>query len=104
MAITDVAAVKFCNEQIRPAADTLAQAYYVLKVVLDEWYARNMGASVVNTADVVEDGSAADGRQQITGADATGIIVRISEIVTDFEAGSKAKLNTILKVSPNPKR
>ncbi len=39
MAITDPAAIKFSNEQFRPAADRLARCYYRSKELLDAWAA-----------------------------------------------------------------
>ena len=104
MPIADVEAVRFANEELRPAADQLAQLYYLAKSVRDQWFARGMAARFPNTSDVVEDGSANDGRPRITGADVNNLITRLDEIVTSFEAGSNAKLNTILKVAVNPMR
>ena len=104
MPITDVEAVRFANEQIRPVADKLAQFYYLAKSVRDQWFARGMAARFPNTTDVVEDGSAKDGRPRITGADVNNLITRLDEIVTSFEAGSNAKLNTVLNVAVNPTR
>ena len=39
MAITDPAAITFCNEQIRPAADKLARCYYLAQERHDHWTA-----------------------------------------------------------------
>jgi len=39
MAITDSAAIKFCNEQIRPSADRLARSYYRSKELSELWNA-----------------------------------------------------------------
>ena len=103
--ITNPEAVRFCNEKVRVAADRLAQAYYFAKHVQQEWFANSMSSLIPNSGDDdVIDGSATDGRHPITGADATNIITRCGEIVTDMEANSSAKLNTILNVSVNPTR
>ena len=99
--ITEAAAVRFSNEKVRVAADKLAKAYYFAKQVQNEWFANSMSASITNTADAIIDGSATDGRHVITGADATNIITRCGELVTDMEASSNAKLNTILGVAVN---
>lgn len=40
MAITDPSTIKFCNEQIRPAADKLARAYYRSLKVSQLWAAQ----------------------------------------------------------------
>jgi hypothetical protein len=108
MAITDAEAITFSNEKIRVAADKLSQAYNFANQVLDEWNARSMSSVITNTSDVIEDGShstaspAPDGRPSITGIQATNIINRVSELITDYEASSNAKLNTLLQVSSNP--
>jgi len=102
MAITDPQAVRFCNEKIRSAADNLAQAYNHANRVVNEWTSFGGVALIPNDAgeDVI-DGSATDGRPPITGADVNNIINRLSERLTDYEAGGNAKLNTILRVAPN---
>ena len=101
MAITNAEAVKFSNEKVRIAADKLAQSYYFAKEVMNEWYANNMGELIPVDGGNIEDGAATDGRHVITGNDATNVINRCSELVTDMEAGSNAKLNTVLGVAVN---
>ena len=103
--ITDPEAVKFCNERVRVAADKLAQAYQFAKLVTQEWYATNMSKKLAfDNADTVVDGSKDDGRHPISGIDVNNLITRLTELVADYEAGSNAKLNTILKVAVNPER
>jgi len=100
MPIKHPTAVRFANEKIRVGADLLTR-YYFLKEVVDEWNATGMSAFITNTADVIEDGSATDGRNVITGIDATAIITRMMEVISDMEAGGNAKLNTVNKVAVN---
>ena len=100
MPINDPAAVRFSNEKIRVAADQLTR-YYLFKEVVDEWFATGMSSLITNTSDVIEDGSATDGRNVITGIDATAIITRMMEVISDMEAASNAKLNTVNKVAVN---
>lgn len=95
-AITDPAAAKFSNEKIRVMADELATVYFTAKALVASWNATSMGSKITNTADLISDGSAQDGRTQITGAQATAIVTRAQEFITDYEAGSNAKLNTAL--------
>jgi len=103
--ITDAEAIRFCNEWVRPAADRLAQHYYTAKAITQEWNARSLSVKIPNTADVIVDGSGSteDGRPGITAAQATAIITRAQEIVTDYEATSNAKLNTVLAAAVNPR-
>ena len=102
--ITDAEAIRFCNEWARPAADRLAQRYYTAKALVNEWNARSMSAKIPNRADAGVDGSgsAGDGRPGVTAAQITAIITRAQELITDYEATSNAKLNTILAVAVNP--
>ena len=99
--ITNTQAVKFCNEKVRTVADRMAQLYYAAKAVVDEWNSNSLSGVIPNTTDVVVDGAATDGRFIITGAKATSIITRAQEVVADYEAGSNAKLNTVLQVAVN---
>ena len=103
--ITDPTAVRFCNERVRTAADRLAQAYNYAKIVSAEWTANDMGTTIPNNSgDTVIDGAATDGRHVITGEDVNSLINRLDELITDYEATSSAKLNTILSVAVNPQR
>ena len=100
-AITDPAAVAFANQKVRPMADAMAQNYATCKAIVNEWNATSMSAKITNTTDIITDGSAQDGRNQITGAQATSIITRAQEVITDYEATSSAKLNTVISVKVN---
>ncbi len=102
MAITDPTAIRFSNEKIRPAADELAQAYYKVKAIVDEWFAQSLGNVLTNTSDQVMDGADIDGRPVITGINVNFMMNRMIELVDDYEAGNNAKLNTILQVAVNP--
>lgn len=102
MAVTDVEAVKFANERVRVAADKLAQAYYFAKLVRDEWFANDMASLFPGGGGIVVDGSASDGRHPVTAEQVTNLITRCDELLTDYQATSNAKLNTILQVSVNP--
>lgn len=98
--ITNPEAIRFCNERVRVAADKLAQLYYVAKSVGQEWTATGLGDIIAyNNGDLVVDGSATDGRHPISGIDVNNLVTRLGEIVTDMEANSNAKLNTVLAVA-----
>ena len=103
--ITDAEAIRFCNERVRMAANVMAQAYYFAKLVKQEWDANSMSSLITNSGDdEVVDGAQTDGRHVISGADATNVITRCAELITDMEASSNAKLNTLLGVATNPQR
>jgi hypothetical protein len=100
--ITNPEAVRFCNERVRVAANKLNAAYKFAKEVQAEWFANDLATIIAyNNGDLVVDGSATDGRHPISGIDVNNLITRLSELTTDYDANSSAKLNTILAVATN---
>ena len=107
MAITNPQAIAFSNDYARRAADHLAQAYFFAKLTVSQWNANSMSSLITNTSDVIRDsaspnddnGSSGDGRPVVTGTEITNLITRCQEIITDYEATSNAKLNTVLNVA-----
>ena len=101
MAITNPEAVTFANEKIRIAANKLRAAYVFAQQAKAEWIANDMASKLPDTAGLIVDGSATDGRHPITGADAHNIIAIVGAMITDYEANGSAKLNDILQVATN---
>lgn len=103
MAIDNPQAVRFCNEQIRILADTLLTALRTAEAVREFYYAHPELGDLFynNSSELVEDGSAMDGRPRMTGADVLTLITRADELVADYQATSNAKLNTVLKAAVN---
>ena len=99
--ITNPEAVRFCNEVIRPLADVATRYYYAALAVVNEWEATGMAAKIPNTADVVVDGSAQDGRSPITGAKVNGLKNHVAAMLADLEANANAKLNVLLQIEVN---
>ena len=102
--------VVFCDQFVRPFADRRAQGYYAAKALVQIWTARGGATAIPNTSAVVPDsastipltGSGSDGRPIITGVMVNNMINRATEIITDYEATSNAKLTTVLQVAVNP--
>jgi hypothetical protein len=94
--ITNPGAIRFCNEKVRPIADLLEFAYLRCKATLDEWNARQLGVTIPVSAAPVVDGAASDGRPVLDGNAVNLIMARCQDFVTDYEANSKAKLNTVM--------
>lgn len=101
MAITDPNAIKFSNEQMRPIADRFMQLYWAAKQAAADWTSKGLGALITNDASAVADGSATDGRTQITGADLNVLLSHLNTFVADLEASSNLKRNQIQKVAVN---
>lgn len=102
--ITNPQAVRFANEVIRPLADAYAQLYFRTQAVAAEWVAQNIGGIIPNTADTIIDGSAQDGRAQITGADVNLFAGQAVAFLADADANAKLKLKTMLRIAVNPVR
>lgn len=94
-------AIAFSNQKARVMADAMAQSYFTAKVIVEEWNADSLSSIILNTSDLIDDGSSVDGRNPATGASVTNIITRAMEIVTDYEANNNAKLNTVLAMAVN---
>ena len=104
--ITDVQAVKFCNEKARVLADLLAQMYETCRRFNEEWSANNITSLVPNDSSPIIDGATvtsgtADGRKPIKGSDVNGLHDRAFELVSLLEANSSAKLVQIQAISVN---
>jgi hypothetical protein len=102
MSITDVGAIKFCNEMIRPSADDAARAYTKAKSLVNRWNALGMANTIPNDSTLIDDGASTDGRPQITGAQVWGIVLMAQSVVTQWEANSNQVLNCVMSVAVNP--
>lgn len=113
MANTNPQAITFSNAKIRPMADLIYTAYETAKSVVEQWNAQNVSAVIPNDTTIIADGSATDGRAQITDAQATNIITRCQELIQWMENGlvaspfnasvTNATLNTVAAVQVNGK-
>lgn len=99
--ITNVQAITFCNQQVRPMADLLSQTYFTAKSIVEFWNANSMSALIPNTTQIIDDGAVIDGRQIITGIAATAIITECMNLITSFEANTNAILNQVKEVAVN---
>ncbi len=99
-------AVRFSNERIRVAADILCRGRAAAAAILAEWQAKDMASLFPDDATyVVADGSPADGRQQITGADVNRIIEALQALVAALDSvasNGKAHYENALRVAVNP--
>lgn len=99
--INNAQAVAFCNQKVRPMADTMAQSYFTAKAIVSFWNANSLSSVIPNTTDIIVDGAATDGRQILTGQAATAIITEALAIVSHYEASTNAVLNQIQQVAVN---
>lgn len=99
--ITDGSAVRFSNEQIRPACDKIMQFYWFCKELKVQFTAQGLGSLFPNDISVIVDGSPADGRTSITGADVNVALANMTTIINLMEAGSNILLNQFGKIAVN---
>lgn len=100
--IVDPSVVKFSNEKVRPLADLVAGAFKEIQSFKDLWDAKGIGSLVPDTSDLVDDGSATDGRTPITGHDLHQMKALADDLVA-MGVGENTKIPTVLKVSVNPR-
>ena len=86
--ITNVQAVKWANERLRPMADMLTRAFWTIEKYKQDYEAQNMNTvlSASADADIFLDGSAIDGRTPITKKDMADLQLVIDGLVTAFGA------------------
>ena len=85
--ITNPQVVAFSNARIRPACDDMYSLYYKCKALVADYTAANIG-SLINAAgdgNLVDDGSATDGRTRITGGDIYNVLTWAQQIVNFVE-------------------
>lgn len=105
MANTNPQAIKIANEKIRPLADRMAQLYNALKSAQIEYTAEGWGPLFPATADVVEDGSATDGRTPIINTDVRSFMLTdVVAFLNALEASANAGRDRVFKIAPNPER
>lgn len=85
--------------RVRAAATTLEIAYRLATRVREEWYALNVGADIPFDTAPFEDGN--QGRP-LTNMAIYNVINRLDELCNDYDAGNKAKLNTVIVASDAP--
>ena len=100
--ITNPTAVRFCNERVRPVANRMAQLYNFARAVRDEWVANDLGSVITQEGGTIVDGSATDGRHQITGANVHALAGLLVGFIDSMEANNNAQLNTILGIATRP--
>lgn len=102
--ITDAAAIRFCNERIRPLADTIAKVYSQIQSIGLEYQSKNLGAVIPDdpTA-IVQDSSVTnnDGRTPISGHDVNQMLALVTDLLA-MANGETTKIPTVLKVAVNP--
>lgn len=102
---TNPQAIRIANEKIRPLADLLGQLYNRLKSAQIEYTAEGWSALFPNDSEVLDDGSATDGRTPITNAEVRAFMLTDAVgFINSLEASANAGLNRVFKIAVNPER
>lgn len=99
---TNPQAVAFCNNVARQLFDRMMQVYNFAKSTQGVWTAQGLPAIILNTSDLIADGSALDGRPPITGANVNILIANSTTLTNVFEASTNLILNQTLVGAVNP--
>lgn len=84
MPVTNPEAIRFCNEQVRPACEKFRALKAEVDAIIATW---NGGLNVIlGVAEgTVEDGREAEGVSRITGNDVTGVMVQLTSFQTQLD-------------------
>lgn len=98
---------RFCNEGLRVAADKFGDAYYAAKALCESFDATNMAALLgadSQFSNLIVDGSATDGRPQISAGGVALTITNIKSLITQLEMTQTetglSLIQGILSISP----
>jgi hypothetical protein len=87
--ITSPQVVAWANGRARTISDSIRQMYDKLKSYQTDYVAESVNAAIVadpaGSTAVIADGSAADGRQSITGTQIQNLIACINQVVTAMD-------------------
>ena len=93
MMITNLEAVKFSNEQVRPISEKMRNLYYECKSMESDWY-NGVNAMIPNDeAEILEDNRPSD--SDLSGADITNMAVQVAGYIAMIE--QTGVLNIIAK-------
>jgi hypothetical protein len=95
-------AILVANEKIRPLADLVGQLYFRFKAAQAEHQAEDWLSLFPNDTELVEDGSATDGRTRVTNADLRTFMTHVGTLLTSMEASANAMRNNFLKIAVHP--
>jgi hypothetical protein len=96
--ITSPQVVKFSNERARVLADLSVETYETAKSFQAEWDALG---GVASSAQLIEDGSAEDGRKRVTADQLRTMNTVAGAMVSFFEAGTPSRISQIRAISVN---
>lgn len=100
--ITNLPAVKFSNERVRPVCDRVAGLFSSIVTLASEFQAKGLDQIIPDDDTVIDDGAGTvDGRTPITGHDVHQIIALATDLIS-MGTGQNTKMPTVLKIAVNP--
>lgn len=103
---TNAQAITFSNQDVRPAADILAKAYFTAKKLVSLWNGQNIVSIIPNDSNLIQDGATVasgtpDGRPPITDGQINILIANANSFIAFMEANTNLILNQTLQVAVN---
>jgi hypothetical protein len=93
--------IKYCNEVLRPLADSIVKLNYQIQTAKDEYIAKGIAAIMADTSDTITDGASIDGRHIVTGSNMRAVVTEASSIYNSLTASNNLILNKLLLVATN---
>lgn len=96
MEIQDAQLTNYCNEGLRPLADSLTRVDVLLPVLIAQYNARNLGTIIndLGANKLITDGSELDGRTRRVGGDVYNLVTLMQDLKTFLDApGRRDVLN-----------
>lgn len=102
---TNPQAIAFCNSRVRVTADSVQSAVATMRQFVTEWRSQGIAAVIPSDAEVVDDGSAADGRPPITNRQVRKLKDLCDTLLATFDAadadGGKPTIDRVSSISVN---
>ncbi len=101
MPITNPQVVKWSNERARVICDLITRLDYALTAYKADYDAAGITALVVaaGSSELIEDGSATDGRTRMIGSQLLGLKATIDQLRTNFDTAVSGVGSTVSAVS-----
>jgi hypothetical protein len=88
--ITNAEAIRFCNEQIRPLAESVRALKARIDACTVKWFGGINTTIGTSAGDAIADGREAEGVSRLTAADVTGLMTQLLAIQTTLDQAGVA--------------
>ena len=98
---TDPQVIAFANTRVRPMADRMFSLYLESQAFLAEYTAGDIGTQIdtAGAGEILVDGSAVDGRTEITGGDIYNLVGAVQEFIDFVENGAVTTADRVTTIT-----